>query len=114
MAGLGHRWKTDDRPQRHGWAPGEYNHARCVGQLCRELEDSSFIGAKRAIICAYAMPDPVPPKPYEPDRELLQKLIEHLKQMNSMVQLPASHEAKYRHEMEQANLLIERLQGRLR
>jgi Asp-tRNA(Asn)/Glu-tRNA(Gln) amidotransferase B subunit len=62
MAGLGSRWKHDDRPQRYGWAPGEYIHGRCVGQLCRELEDSSFIGAKRAIICAdcaYAMPDPV-------------------------------------------------------
>lgn len=61
MAGL--RWKTDDRPQRHGWAPGEYVHGRCVGLLCRELEDSSFICAKRAIICAdsaYAMPDLAP------------------------------------------------------
>lgn len=98
-------------------APGEYIHSRCIGQLYRELEDSSFIGAKRAIICAdcaYAMPDPVPPKPHESDRELLQTLIEHLKQMNSMVQLPASHEAKYWDEMEQANLLIERLQCRLR
>lgn len=60
---MGLRWKEDSRPQRHGWAPGECVHGRCVGLLCRELEDSSFVGAKRAIICAdcaYAMPDPVP------------------------------------------------------
>lgn len=60
---LGFRWKEDSRPQRHGWAPGEYVHGRCVGQLCRGLQDSSFVGDKRAIICAdcaYAMPDPVP------------------------------------------------------
>jgi hypothetical protein len=63
MAGLGLKWKHDDRPQRHGWAPGEYVHSRCIGLLCRELEDSSFIGDKRAIICAdcaYAMPDLAP------------------------------------------------------
>jgi hypothetical protein len=50
------RWKTDDRPQRHGWARGEYVHGRCVG---RELEDSSFIGAKRAIICADCASQPL-------------------------------------------------------
>lgn len=57
------RWKQDSRPQRHGWGPGEYVHFRCAGSLCKDLEDSSFIGDKRAIICAdcaYAMPDEVP------------------------------------------------------
>ncbi|GAA0005369.1 hypothetical protein [Bradyrhizobium elkanii] len=75
------RWKTDSRPQRHGWAPGEYIHARCVGQLCQELDDSSFIGAKRAIMCAdcaYALPEQVD----EPAPKLTQeKLIEMIKDM---------------------------------
>jgi hypothetical protein len=90
MAGLGLRWKHDDRPQRYGWAPGEYIHGRCVGQLCRELEDSSFIGAKRAIICAdcaYAMPDEVPaPVKEKLDRKgLLLELQAALVDMDTMI-----------------------------
>jgi hypothetical protein len=49
----------DDRPKRHGWAPGNYI-GRC-GQ-CGE----NYFGDKRSCMCAecaYAMPDPVPPKP---------------------------------------------------
>ncbi|MEH2517514.1 hypothetical protein V1279_003087 [Bradyrhizobium sp. AZCC 1610] len=60
MVGL--RWKTDSRPQRHGWAPGWYLN-NCRGEGCKDLEDPSFIGAKRAYHCAdcaYALPDPVP------------------------------------------------------
>ncbi|MCS3881190.1 hypothetical protein [Bradyrhizobium elkanii] len=79
------RWKTDSRPQRHGWAPGEYIHARCVGQLCQELDDSSFIGAKRAIMCAdcaYALPDPQSEQVVDPAPKLTQeKLIEMIKDM---------------------------------
>lgn len=58
---MGLRWKTDTRPQRHGWAPGEYVHGKCRGEQCKDLEDSSWVGAKRAIMCAdcaYAMPWP--------------------------------------------------------
>jgi hypothetical protein len=49
-------WKTDVRPQRFGWAPGDY-----IGRCC-ECHDA-FIGDKRAIMCAdcaYAIPDPRP------------------------------------------------------
>lgn len=61
MTGL--RWKTDDRPQRYGWAPGEYI-GRCTGELCKGLEDRTYIGAKRSTMCAdcaYALPWPPPP-----------------------------------------------------
>lgn len=55
-------WKEDKRPQRYGWAPGGYlNH--CHGAGCKKSEDKTFIGDKRAIICAdcaYALPDPEP------------------------------------------------------
>jgi hypothetical protein len=61
------RWKDDKRPQRFGWAPGGYlNH--CHGAGCKELEDKTFIGDKRAVICAdcaYALPDPEPEPPFE-------------------------------------------------
>jgi hypothetical protein len=53
------RWKEDQRPKRYGWAPGSYlNHCHGIG--CKDLEDSTFIGDKRAIMCAdcaYALPD---------------------------------------------------------
>jgi len=32
--------------------PGEYIHGHCHGALCKDLEDWSWIGAKRAIMCA--------------------------------------------------------------
>jgi hypothetical protein len=57
---IGLRWKTDERPARHGWAPGEYMN-NCRGPGCKVLEDKTFIGAKRAMMCAdcaYALPDP--------------------------------------------------------
>jgi hypothetical protein len=61
------RWKEDQRPQRFGWAPGSYlNH--CHGAGCKELEDKTFVGDKRAVICAdcaYALPDPEPEPSYE-------------------------------------------------
>jgi hypothetical protein len=61
-------WKEGQRPQRYGWAPGSYlNH--CHGSGCKDREDKTFIGDKRAIICAdcaYAMPDPVPKPAVEP------------------------------------------------
>lgn len=45
--------KEDDRPKRFGWAPGGYTG---ICDIC----DSSFIGDKRASICAdcaYDLPD---------------------------------------------------------
>lgn len=72
------RWKENKRPQRYGWAPGGYlNH--CMGAGCKELEDKTFIGDKRTIICAdcaYALPDPEPVA--ESMRESLLKKIEEL------------------------------------
>lgn len=48
------KYKTDNRPQLLGWAPGEY--------LCNCLQcDDQFIGDKRAAMCAdcaYLMPEP--------------------------------------------------------
>jgi len=57
-------FESDKRPQRYGWAPGDYM-CRCHGGGCKDKsdEDRIFIGDKRAIICAdcaYAMPDPIP------------------------------------------------------
>lgn len=60
-------WKQDERPQRYGWAPGEYL-CQCNGEGCKAKEDKTFIGDKRAIICAdcaYAMPDPDPEPSFE-------------------------------------------------
>ena len=37
--------KKDERPQRHGWAPGSYMR-KCYA--C----DTTFIGDKRAVTCA--------------------------------------------------------------
>lgn len=54
--------KGDERPQRYGWAPGDYL-CKCSGARCKAKEDKTFIGDKRAIICsdcAYAMPAPQP------------------------------------------------------
>jgi hypothetical protein len=74
-------WKEDRRPQRFGWAPGSYlNH--CHGAGCKDLEDKTFIGDKRAVICAdcaYALPDPTPEKPPEQlTKEILLKRIEDM------------------------------------
>jgi hypothetical protein len=55
------RWRTDERPKRFGWAPGSYLN-NCHGAGCKDLEDRTFIGDKRAIMCAdcaYAMPDQI-------------------------------------------------------
>ncbi|MCX5495422.1 hypothetical protein OSH11_11950 [Kaistia dalseonensis] len=52
-------WKRDDRPSRHGWAPGDY-----LSQ-CRRCA-IAFLGAKRAWTCAdcaYAEPDAAPECP---------------------------------------------------
>jgi hypothetical protein len=107
----------DTRPQRHGWAPGDYlGPCRGAGCAHKPREERLFIGDKRAIMCAdcaYALPDPVPVMPQETNLELLQKLIDRLQRMHSMVQLPASHEAKYQHEVAQANRLFEQLRARL-
>jgi len=49
-------WKTDDRPARRGWAPGEYTN------LCCRCGDN-FIGDKRAMTCAdcaYSLPEEPP------------------------------------------------------
>lgn len=46
-------YKRDDRPQRHGWAPGNYCNT------CWDC-DAAFIGDKRArqcADCAYALTD---------------------------------------------------------
>lgn len=54
--------KGDERPQRYGWAPGDYL-CKCSGEGCKAKEDKTFIGDKRAIICsdcAYTMPAPQP------------------------------------------------------
>lgn len=58
------RCSEDMRPQRYGWAPGNYM-CRCGGVGCKDKsrEDQLFIGDKRATMCAdcaYALPDPVP------------------------------------------------------
>lgn len=39
------QYKTDERPHRHGWAPGSYL------SRCRKCE-AKFIGDKRAMTCA--------------------------------------------------------------
>jgi hypothetical protein len=90
--------------------------------LCRELEDSSFIGAKRAIICAdcaYAMPDELPkPVKEKLDRKgLLLALKSALMDMDSMIYQPndepwtiyRSHTAKYTAKRREAAVLIQEL-----
>lgn len=55
----------DKRPQRHGWAPGNY-FCRCHD--CKE----QFIGDKRAILCApcaYMRPPNPTPRPETEDRD---------------------------------------------
>jgi hypothetical protein len=58
------RWKEDNRPKRYGWAPGSYLfHCYGIGCTGKTDEERTFIGDKRAILCAdcaYALPDPVP------------------------------------------------------
>ncbi len=39
------RWKTDSRPQKGWWAPGNYL------QICKKCGDE-FVGDKRAGLCA--------------------------------------------------------------
>ena len=56
--------RSDQRAQRYGWAPGDY-FGRCHGAGCegKPFEEASFIGDKRATMCAdcaYALPSPVP------------------------------------------------------
>lgn len=79
------RWKEDQRPQRFGWAPGGYlNH--CHGAGCKDLEDKTFIGDKRAVICAdcaYALPDPEPKKPLAAD-VLRQRIVELWRQIHAI------------------------------
>jgi hypothetical protein len=38
-------WKTDDRPKRFGWAPGDYT---CQCPFCKD----KYMGDKRSMICA--------------------------------------------------------------
>lgn len=78
------RWKEDMRPQRYGWAPGSYlNH--CHGAGCRDMEDKTFIGDKRAVICAdcaYALPDPesTTTEPFN-EQTFRQKILEMFRQI---------------------------------
>lgn len=56
------RWKTDERPKRLSWAPGGYLN-KCLSAGCKDLEDKTFIGDKRATMCAdcaYAVADAAP------------------------------------------------------
>jgi hypothetical protein len=53
-------WVVDERPRRHGWAPGDYLF-KCRGCKSNGGKDRNCIGDKRATMCAdcaYALPDP--------------------------------------------------------
>lgn len=61
-------WIEDQRPMRHGWAPGGYMF-KCRGCKHNGGKDRVVIGDKRAIMCAdcaYALPDPQPSVPRLP------------------------------------------------
>jgi hypothetical protein len=76
-------WKEDKRPQRFGWAPGSYL-CHCHGAGCKDLKDKTFIGDKRAVICAdcaYALPDVEPPLTEE---SLRAKVMEMFRQIRKI------------------------------
>lgn len=60
--------KRDDRPQKGGWAPGNYWN-KCP--VCKE----AFVGDKRAGICADCAYDETP-KPQEPVHHICAWMIE--------------------------------------
>jgi hypothetical protein len=67
--------KTDKRPKRYSWAPGDY---LLICPTCHE----HFAGDKRANLCAdcaYALPDPLPAKAQDQRIAELEKENEALK-----------------------------------
>jgi hypothetical protein len=95
---IGLRWRTDGRPARHGWGARRV-HEQLPGPGCKDLEDKTFIEAKRAMMCAdcaSALPDPAPqPKP-ESTADILLKLPDAIQDINAMIQVPSSHTLKRR------------------